>query len=41
MSRPDDLTLTHCTSVEAATLLGELCDVYADAYGGPLFARLG
>ena len=32
---PDDLTLTHHTSVEAANLMDELCDAYAyaDAYG--------
>ncbi|MGH3511777.1 MAG: GNAT family N-acetyltransferase [Pseudonocardiaceae bacterium] len=28
-----DLTLTHHTSAEAARLMNELCDVYADAYG--------
>ncbi|MGH3754349.1 MAG: hypothetical protein ACRDRP_16950 [Pseudonocardiaceae bacterium] len=26
-------TLTHHASLEAATLMDELCDVYADAYG--------
>lgn len=30
---PDDLILTHHTNAEAAKLLDELCDVYADAYG--------
>lgn len=33
MARPDDLTLSHHTSAEAATLMDELCEVYADAYG--------
>lgn len=32
-STPADLTLTHHTSSEAAELLDELCDAYADAYG--------
>jgi hypothetical protein len=30
---PDDLTLTHHTSAEAAELMDKLCEVYADAYG--------
>ncbi|MGH3783840.1 MAG: hypothetical protein ACRDRO_25270, partial [Pseudonocardiaceae bacterium] len=33
MSPTHDLTLTHHTSAEAATLMDDLCDVYADAYG--------
>ncbi|MGH3625117.1 MAG: GNAT family N-acetyltransferase [Sciscionella sp.] len=33
MSLPDDLVLTHHAGAEAATLMDELCDVYADAYG--------
>lgn len=33
MSLPDDLTLTQHTSVEAAEMVDELCEVYADAYG--------
>lgn len=33
MPPPDDLTLTHHTSAEAATFMDELCDAYADAYG--------
>jgi GNAT superfamily N-acetyltransferase len=33
MPRPADLTVTHHTSAEAATLMDELCEVYADAYG--------
>jgi len=30
---PDDLTLTQHDSAEAADLMDELCDAYADAYG--------
>src|ERR1700742_1308771 len=33
MPPPPNLTLTHHTSTEAAQLMDELCDVYADAYG--------
>lgn len=33
MPRPADLTVTHHTSADAATLMDELCEVYADAYG--------
>ena len=33
MSPADNLTLTHHTSTEAAALMDELCEVYADAYG--------
>ena len=33
MALPDGLTLTHHTSAEAAGLMDELCEVYADAYG--------
>lgn len=33
MPSPDDLTLAYRTSAEAAGLLDELCEVYADAYG--------
>jgi GNAT superfamily N-acetyltransferase len=33
MPLPVDLTLTHHTSTEAPTLMDELCEVYADAYG--------
>jgi GNAT superfamily N-acetyltransferase len=33
MSSAHDLTLTHYDSAEAARLMDELCDVYADAYG--------
>lgn len=33
MPPPPDLTLAHHTSTEAAQLMDELCDAYADAYG--------
>jgi hypothetical protein len=33
MPRPADLTVTQHTSADAATLMDELCKVYADAYG--------
>ncbi len=33
MPPPPNLTLTPHTSTEAAQLMDELCDVYADAYG--------
>ena len=33
MPRPADPTVTHHTSADAATLMDELCEVYADAYG--------
>lgn len=33
MSAAHDLALAHHVSVEAAQLMDELCDVYADAYG--------
>ncbi len=33
MAATDDLTLTHHISTEAAKLMDELCEVYADAYG--------
>ncbi|MCA1706212.1 MAG: GNAT family N-acetyltransferase [Actinobacteria bacterium] len=33
MPPPPDLTLTPHTSTEAAQLMNDLCDVYADAYG--------
>jgi GNAT superfamily N-acetyltransferase len=33
MPPPADLTLAHHTSTEAAALMDELCEVYADAYG--------
>jgi GNAT superfamily N-acetyltransferase len=33
MSPSDDVTLAHHTSDEAAKVMDELCDVYADAYG--------
>jgi len=29
----DDLTFTYHTSAEAAQIMDELCDAYADAYG--------
>jgi GNAT superfamily N-acetyltransferase len=33
MPPPDDLTLTQHDSAEAAKLMDELCDAYAEAYG--------
>ena len=33
MSLPSEPTLAHHTSAEAARLMDELCEVYADAYG--------
>lgn len=33
MSATHDLILTHHTSADAAKLMDELCDAYADAYG--------
>lgn len=33
MSRTEDLTVTPHTSAEAAELMDELCEVYADAHG--------